>query len=54
MNSWASRISEQIDAFDEAMTKRRALDKCMFTGERRYDSGAKRNTHRLDRARECR
>ena len=54
MNSWASRISQQIDAFDEAITERRALDKCVFTGEWRYDSGAERNTHSLDRARKCR
>jgi hypothetical protein len=51
MNSWAGRVSEQIDAFDEAITKRRALDKSLFTGESRYDFRAERTTHRLDRAR---
>jgi len=42
MNSWARRISEKIDAFDEAITKRRALDKSVFTAERWYGFGSRK------------
>jgi hypothetical protein len=42
MNRWPGRVSEQIDVLDEAITKRRALDKSVFAGGRRYDSRAER------------